>query len=61
MTASSSHSHVTRDIKPEGECPGCDRHYSAKREAEALLSAYPAPEALVADVDAAIARRRASS
>ena len=21
------HNHMTRDIKPQGQCPSCDRHY----------------------------------
>lgn len=24
------HNHVTRDIKPKGMCPACDRHYVTK-------------------------------
>lgn len=23
----SKHNHITRSIKPEGECPGCDQYY----------------------------------
>jgi hypothetical protein len=34
------HNHVTRDIKPRGVCPACDRHWSATDERlEALLRA----------------------
>ena len=27
------HNHVTRDIKPEGQCPGCDRYHASRRTA----------------------------
>lgn len=26
------HNHITRDIKPEGECPACDRYYAQVRK-----------------------------
>lgn len=26
-----THNHLTRDIKPLGECPSCDEHYVAER------------------------------
>ncbi len=25
------HNHITRDIKPRGECPGCDAHHDRSR------------------------------
>ena len=26
------HTHLTRDVRPEGECPACDRIWAAQRE-----------------------------
>jgi hypothetical protein len=28
------HNHVTRDIKPEGECPSCDLYYENNKQRE---------------------------
>lgn len=28
MSGDDRHNHLTRDIKPQGVCPACDRHYS---------------------------------
>jgi hypothetical protein len=29
--SSRSHNHVTRDIKPEGQCPACDRYHASRK------------------------------
>ena len=29
---SSQHNHVTRDIKPPGQCPGCDEYHRSQQE-----------------------------
>lgn len=34
-TGQPRHWHITRDIKPKGECPACDRYYWAAEEAKA--------------------------
>jgi hypothetical protein len=38
-----SHNHVTRDIKPEGKCPGCDDYHERVRIASDPERRPPGP------------------
>src|SRR5690349_18650651 len=33
---SERHNHLTRDIKPQGQCPACDRHHRATRQGDTM-------------------------
>lgn len=30
LAIAGAHNHMTRDIKPPGQCPGCDRYWEAR-------------------------------
>lgn len=34
MMVHAHHTHVTRDIKPEGECPACDAYHATQKRKE---------------------------